>query len=75
MTATSITPSHRGHWGGDMPSDLRTYQDFLRWFEQRDRRSKARDAFLRASRYAPFRRTGPAPQWHPDSYAQPGEVE
>ena len=75
MTATCTTRIHLGHLEGDMPSDLRTYQDFLRWFEQRERRAQARNAFLRAARYAPFRRTGPAPQWHPDAYEQPGEVE
>ena len=58
-----------------MPRDLSTYQAFNRWFAQRAREAAARDAFLQAQRHKPFRRTGPAPQWHPDSYAQPGEAE
>ncbi len=58
-----------------MPRDISTYQAFIRWYAQRQRRAAARERLLQARRYAPIRRTGPAPQWHPDSYAQPGEIE
>jgi len=58
-----------------VPRDLDSYQRFNRWFAQRSREIAARDAHLQAQRHKPIRRTGPAPQWHPDSYAQPGEAE
>ena len=58
-----------------MPRDLSTYRRFLAWFSQRQRRADARDALLQAQKYEPIRRTGPAPQWHPDAYQQPGELE
>ena len=58
-----------------MPRDLSTYQAFSKWFAQRVRETNARNAYIQALRYKPFRRTGPAPQWHPDAYKQPGEVE
>ena len=58
-----------------MPRDLSTYQAFNAWFAQRARETSSRNAYLQGLKYKPFRRTGPAPQWHPDSYSQPGEVE
>ena len=58
-----------------MPRDINTYQRFCAWYAQRQRRLRAWNAALRAQKHAPFRRTGPAPQWHPDAYQQPGEVE
>ena len=58
-----------------MPRDIRTYQSFVKWFAQRVRESQSHESLLQARRRTPFRRTGPAPQWHPDSYTQPGEVE
>ena len=58
-----------------MPRDLSTYQAFNRWFSQRVREAAARDAWLQAEKHKPIRWTGPAPQWHPDAYTQPGEVE
>lgn len=58
-----------------MPRDINTYQRFCAWYAQRQRRLRAWNAALQAKRYAPIRRTGPAPQWHPDAYQQPGEVE
>lgn len=58
-----------------MSRDLTRYQNYLRWFAHQQRVADAWARELRARRYAPIRRTGPAPKWHPDSYAQPGEVE
>ena len=58
-----------------MPRDLNTYQRFCAWFAERQRRSDAWERLLQARRYKAFRRTGPAPQWHPDAYEQPGEAE
>ena len=58
-----------------MPRDLSTYARFRAWYVQRQRRLAAWQRVHKTKRYEPFRRTGPAPQWHPDSYSQPGEVE
>jgi hypothetical protein len=58
-----------------MSRDFATYQRYLRWFADRQRRVEAWKRLLQARRYAPIRRTGPAPQWHPDQHTQPGEVE
>ena len=58
-----------------MPRDLHTYRRFCAWYAQRQRCADSWERLLQARRYAPIRRTGPAPQWHPDAYQQPGEVE
>ena len=61
--------------GGAMHRDVSSWERFNRWYAQQARQAASRDALLRAYRYKPIRRTGPAPQWHPDAYQQPGEVE
>ena len=57
-----------------MPRDLSTYQAFNRWFAQRAREAHARDAFLKAERHKPIRRTGPASQWAVGHGSRPGEA-
>ena len=58
-----------------MPRDINTYKKFLSWFDQRQRSAAAWNRLLQARKHQPIRWTGPAPQWHPDAYTQPGEVE
>ena len=58
-----------------MPRDINTYKKYTAWYEGIQKRARAWELRRQAQRRLPFRRTGPAPQWHPDAYTQPGEIE
>ena len=58
-----------------MSRDLSTYQQFNRWFDQRQRRARAWDKLLQAERHKPIRRTGPSPQWQAGHHTKPGEAQ
>jgi hypothetical protein len=50
-------------------------RDLLSYFRDRRRRAQAWKRYLQAQRLLAIYRGPAAPQWHPDSYRQPGEVE
>lgn len=49
--------------------------DLLAYFRNRRRRAQAWQRYVQAQRLLAIYRGPAAPQWHPDSYRQPGEIE
>lgn len=68
-TGTSTAQTHLKLLGGSVLLDLLTY------LRNRRRRAQAWERYLQAQRLHAIYRRPSAPQWHPDSYRQPGEVE
>jgi hypothetical protein len=66
-TSTALIPLKL--LGGSVLRDLLTY------FRNRRRRAQAWQRYVQAQRLLAIYRRPAAPQWHPDSYRQPGEVE
>ena len=49
--------------------------NFQSWIRNRRRRARAWQRYIQAQRVLALHRGAAAAQWHPDSYAQPGESE
>jgi hypothetical protein len=68
-TETFTAPIQSKQPGGSVLRDLLTY------FRNRRRRAQAWKRYIQAQRLLAIYRSPAAPQWHPDSYRQPGEAE
>ena len=68
-TATCTAPIRQKPAGGSV------LRDFLTYFRNRRGRAQAWERYVQAQRVLAIYRGSAAPQWHPDSYAQPGESE